>query len=381
MSTDGDVDDQLILGAVVFAKFRGKRKFENRLLLSHIQEKEFMALAPDGSLSAEDFGKVSQIFFNADDLPQGAARSTVLFDALPTADEFNALMDTANGERDEILASREVAAAAPQSVDFKAIARQRRSGLPRADTQPITSRPDSSSKTKNVQPIAPTVSGGLGALAAALGVTVPPTSKEPDDVEDDHHDARVLPPLYDSNGQRFRAFKEGVDRCLAAAWPDWPVPGPRTALWVLKWMVARGGGPLAWHAQWKSNGKLTDADPWVIQHESSCRVLETCICYDQVNGASLACIELVCRNIQIAEDVLSHKFQDNHSDHATDLFLMSGASHRSQLCICPDLKAYTAAETAKESAVLKERRKAREERILAMPKKGAPKGGKQSEGS
>jgi len=63
-----------------------------------------------------------------------------------------------------------------------------------------------------------------------------------------------------------------------------------------------------------------------------------------------------------------------------DYHIMSGLKNRSALCICPELRSYMSLETAKESAILKERRKAREERTLAHPKgkakaKAGPGGG------
>ena len=141
-------------------------------------------------------------------------------------------------------------------------------------------------------------------------------------------------------------------------------------------MVARGGSPLAWHAMWKSNGRLLDSDPLVMQHEMCCRVIETCLCYDQIDGAANASFELVCRSLQICEDRLSPKFEESSHDSHGDMLLMSGAAHKSQPCICPALKAWTASELQKDSAVLKERRKAREERVLAQPKKQAKGAGR-----
>jgi hypothetical protein len=90
-----------------------------------------------------------------------------------------------------------------------------------------------------------------------------------------------------------------------------------------------------------------------------------------MNVASCACFEIICRQLQICEDKLAHKFEDNSSELSSDYHLMSGSKLRAQLCISPELRAWTASETAKESAVLKERRKPREERTLANPKRGA----------
>ena len=137
-----------------------------------------------------------------------------------------------------------------------------------------------------------------------------------------------------------------------------------------------GGKPpsLACHVEIKR--ELLDSDPLVMQHEMCRRVIETCLCYDQIDGAANASFELVCRSLQICEDRLSYKFEESSHDSHGDMLLMSGAAHKSQLCICPALKAWTASELQKDSAVLKERRKAREERVLAQPKKQAKGAGR-----
>ena len=182
---------------------------------------------------------------------------------------------------------------------------------------------------------------------------------------------------YDRQGQRWRDYREGVGSLEVCTFEDWPVSGPQTVIWVVKWILNRAGSPLGWHAQWKSAGKLQDSDPNVTIHESACRVLETAICYDQLNVTSLAAFEVIARQLQIAEDKLAHRFDDVSHEGYSDYSLMSGSTHKSQLCICPALKAWTAGELSKESAVLKERRKAREEKVLANPRRKAnpPAGG------
>ena len=157
-------------------------------------------------------------------------------------------------------------------------------------------------------------------------------------------------------------------------WGDWPVTGPRTTLWVLKWIMHRAGTPLNWHLQWVQLGKLNPADPIVLSHEFACRALESAVTYDQLDTGSLAAFEIIARQLQTCEDVLSFKFYDPREDQTADLFLMTGAQHKSQLCISPELKAFSASETQKEAAVLKERRKAKEERVPARPKSQAGKG-------
>ena len=119
---------------------------------------------------------------------------------------------------------------------------------------------------------------------------------------------------------------------------------------------------------WRSNGRLQESDPWVLQHEALSNILETCACYDQIDLCANASTELICRQIQICEDTLSYKFEELAGSVSSEYRLMSGAQERSQLCISPALKNWLAGEIAKDSSILKERRKAREERALANPK-------------
>ena len=114
---------------------------------------------------------------------------------------------------------------------------------------------------------------------------------------------------------------------------------------------------------WVRLGKLQDNDAKVLAHESLCKILEPAMCYDQVDVASLACMELLVRQVQVLEEGYKDKFSSN-TDVSFDIALMSGTAARSQLCIAPSLSSWVADEARKEVAILKERRKAREEKAL-----------------
>ncbi len=68
-------------------------------------------------------------------------------------------------------------------------------------------------------------------------------------------DVRVLSIVYDSNGERFRDFGDAVQYLEEVVWPDSPLKGPVTILWVLKFMKTHGGT------------KLQDADGGMMIHE------------------------------------------------------------------------------------------------------------------
>ena len=103
-------------------------------------------------------------------------------------------------------------------------------------------------------------------------------------------------------------------------------------------------------------------------HDSLRQMLETAVCYDQLDVGNPATMEFLCRQIQIIEEQLKDKFYAGTGESAIDLHLMSGLSNRAKLCICPSLSTFVASEAAKDTAVMKERRKAREERALLKPK-------------
>ena len=85
--------------------------------------------------------------------------------------------------------------------------------------------------------------------------------------------------------------------------------------------------------------------------------------------------QLLTRQIQLCEErekevCLKKKDSDKKDDalaNETHLFL-GGGHQRTHLCTCPELQDWFSGELRKGAAVLKERRKAREERALRRGK-------------
>ena len=185
-------------------------------------------------------------------------------------------------------------------------------------------------------------------------------------------DARMLNVQYDARGQRYHDYMDAVLSNGSQAFPDWPVRGPRTTEWCLEHIKKNCGGPMAWHTKWRTEWKVDVNSANCRQHEFLCRVLETAVCYDQVNTSNLACMELLCRQIQLIEEqqyeaMFSGKDKDKggkmEKDVETSLFFGTQAT-RGGVCICPALTEWLAKQLQAEAAVSKERRKAREERAL-----------------
>ena len=217
------------------------------------------------------------------------------------------------------------------------------------------------------------VLGGLAALSKAIGGDITPSAHiDPGKVTQQPADARVLAFEYDQQGQRFRSFRDAVNISEEVKWNDWPIPGKiMTVLWCLQFMLNRAGSLTLWHQAWVSQGKLNLNDHQVVFRDALCRIIETAVCYDHINGPCLAPTELICRQIQCIEERYKDKFcaGDAAGFGSLEHHLMAGIQSRFQLCICPTLNDWLADEIRKQTAVDKERRKARAERTLTKPDK------------
>ena len=146
-------------------------------------------------------------------------------------------------------------------------------------------------------------------------------------------------------------------------------------------MGEHGGTPVGWHNRWAANHRLVSADNSVDVHETACRFLQALVCRDGVNAPNVEGAEIVARQLQLVEErhrdrVVGGKGGDQ-SLGSFDAHLYMGATSASRGgdCICPVLQEWIAEELRKESGVLKERRKAREERDLHQKKGGGNGGG------
>jgi len=157
-------------------------------------------------------------------------------------------------------------------------------------------------------------------------------------------DVRILSLIYDNNGERFREFSESVQFFEETVWSDSPVKGPATTLWCMKFFKNHGG-PVAWHYRWMAMTKLSVTDAGVMTHETCCRALEVMACFDQLNVASLASAELLCRQVQLTEERWRYRVPGASGDQASivqDAHIYSGVQSRGGLCICPRLQEHVA---------------------------------------
>ena len=222
-------------------------------------------------------------------------------------------------------------------------------------------------------PIAAAVPVGPPALGPAPAAPAPalggPPALAPPAPAATAPDVRILAPGYDSQGNRHRECRDSLHLLFETPFPDWPIPGPRTTLWVVSFMVHLAGSPLGWFTKFRSDMGLSFADEGIEELERLCKQLQSWIVYDQYNVCNSAAAELVCRNIQ----VICVSYSERQASGREDSFergVLFGSYEDGLLPLCPALKDHLAAELQKRNSIEKEKRKAQELRIAFSANRG-----------
>jgi hypothetical protein len=193
---------------------------------------------------------------------------------------------------------------------------------------------------------------------SGLPSTAPPVAL------DAPEDARTLPVERSSAGERHRVWRSVADALSEAAFSDWPLSGPRTAAWYAREIGRTGMGPVSRHHAWRQENNLKNEDGHSVRHEMLSEVLELLGSCDQLDLSNLAGVEALARALQYEEFEVRKK-SELRSPYSNAEHFMGRQKRVGGCLICPDLTEWVATKSSKDSAILKEQRKADEERALA----------------
>ena len=181
-------------------------------------------------------------------------------------------------------------------------------------------------------------------------------------------DAQVLPIKMGVRG-RNREWLAVVDDCEEEAFPDFPLPGPRTSSWCLHFLRRRHT-PVDHHLMFKQMARL-NADAWGVQeHEQIMRLLELGGEYDQLDLSNCAWAEAALRRAQTIEWVYHEKLREQDYGGGERLSpeeasAFSGVSRAGDhMMVAPALLAHVRTVVETDVNIMKSVRKAREEREL-----------------
>ena len=204
---------------------------------------------------------------------------------------------------------------------------------------------------------------GLGAPAGASGAV-------------GGDDARTLAVQTRADGRRERTWENVCDATGEVELPHFGIDGPRTVAWCLAFLRRQQMHPDDYHLRWRQRHRLQVVDWGVNQHQVALRTLALAGCGDQLDLPNLCCMEHLAREAQMVE--YYYRTQEREADEEkkkqktmaglplkeVELFLSAGKSHFESM-VCPVLVEHVAKALEREATVMKQSRKAREERALA----------------
>ena len=182
-------------------------------------------------------------------------------------------------------------------------------------------------------------------------------------------DARIMSPLtFDIRGRRWLDFSAGVNQTREEKLEDFPLNGDRSLTWLLRYIKEHGGTPDGRQTKWATEQRIERDSVAYAVHDLAGLALELAVCYDQVDAPNLACLEVVGRLYQLVEET-NGSMKIEGFDHYIGRDKSAGL--RRGIALAPGLASYTTTQLGKETDILKQRRKAREEEAaLKAAKKG-----------
>ena len=192
-------------------------------------------------------------------------------------------------------------------------------------------------------------------------------------------DARLMSITFQEVNRNERIWRDVAKDIHEEPFDEWGVPGPRTSKWCVQFLNRRNGGPVDHHRWWMSNLGL-QSDSWgVAEHENLMKIIDKMGRYDGLDLTNLASAEMAFRRLQLIEYFYSEKgpgggkgsgkAKDKKAEdgsYKSEAAIFSG-THREfgDTMIAPDLLEYVSKEVERDAAILKQVRKAREERAGA----------------
>lgn len=192
-------------------------------------------------------------------------------------------------------------------------------------------------------------------------------------------DLRILP-ARDRTESRLASspFRAEVDQLTESPIDGWTVQGPRTTRWLVQAISEHHGSPTARHFWWRHVLGLAAGDHGVDEHLFLSTLLEQGVVSDRYNISESLVFESISRRYQLWEEVYSAALAEADAGTGAEEWLderrlfLGQPRARAHALICPELEKHVASRLAEESAVLKERRKGREEKQLARLPPGVP---------
>ena len=211
---------------------------------------------------------------------------------------------------------------------------------------------------------------GLCLLSGAWVAVGYLTDAEQEAMEVKTLDNRILEPVvYDSKDSRNLDYGEAISRMKEEPMEDFPLKSRRSLAWLLKYVRDHGTTFDCRQTRWATEQKIDPESAAYVFHDLVGYALELGATYDQLDMVNLASFELLGRVYHMIEETRGQMTTEG-LDHYIGRDSTGGV--RRGIALAPGLAEDAVSKQSKETEILKQRRKAREERALAKSKGGKP---------
>lgn len=177
-------------------------------------------------------------------------------------------------------------------------------------------------------------------------------------------DVRTLSVAFEKGGDRWRRIDSAAAEMVEVDMPDFPLEGPRSALWMVRQLHRNSLDFRMHHERWIKSSGVRGNDRSIFEHRALCRAMDLLISYDQLNVANLAGAETLIRRLVTIEEAYRGRPDAPNYEHAE---YMSGVTEPADGSLVPPaLKKHTAERLKADAEIAKELRKARE--VQGKPK-------------
>ncbi len=183
-------------------------------------------------------------------------------------------------------------------------------------------------------------------------------------------DARILAIQRNTVGKRYMGFAETVRRMKREDFPDddWILMGPRSVPYCFNEYARTGVGAVARSATWRHENSVDENSHNGSTHELLSEAIELFVCVDQVDGFNSTGLESLMRSVQHIEYEVKKKREAKAPPDGGHYF-RARVKQTGGAVIDPALLKWISECASRDSAILKEQRKAAEEFALARKKK------------
>ena len=186
-------------------------------------------------------------------------------------------------------------------------------------------------------------------------------------------DARILGIREDGGSEsapeRYRTLMNALGACEPQEFEDWPLDPPRTTLWCGRETLKAAPTYQARHHKWKSDNKLGEDDPGVVEHEVLSESFDYFLSYDQVDSSNLCGMERLARRMQFIEEGYRQKLEEKRMDKNSGVAILSSFfDGRTKMAggaiVSPALLKSASESASTRNEILRQQRKAMEVRTL-----------------